>query len=78
MSDFAFHGISRLSPRAGQCPSDVIATRQVVSRPGADLLVPKGSSVRSVAELKGKKIAVAEGSSANYHLLAVLKKAGLG
>ena len=31
----------------------------------------------SVADLKGKKIAVAQGSSANYHLLAVLQKAGL-
>ena len=28
-------------------------------------------------QLKGKTIAVAEGSSANYHLLAVLKQAGL-
>jgi sulfonate transport system substrate-binding protein len=43
----------------------------------AALLVPKGSSVHSVAQLKGKKIAVAEGSSADYHLLAVLKQAGL-
>jgi sulfonate transport system substrate-binding protein len=44
---------------------------------GSALLVPKGSAIHSVAELRGKKIAVAEGSSADYHLLAVLKKAGL-
>jgi sulfonate transport system substrate-binding protein len=44
---------------------------------GTALLVPKGSSVHSVAQLKGKKIAVAEGSSSNYHLVAVLKQAGL-
>ena len=31
----------------------------------------------SVADLKGKKVAVAEGSSANYNLLAQLDKAGL-
>jgi sulfonate transport system substrate-binding protein len=43
----------------------------------AALLVPKGSSVHSVAQLRGKTIAVSEGSSANYHLLAVLKQAGL-
>jgi sulfonate transport system substrate-binding protein len=43
----------------------------------AGLLVPKGSSVTSISQLKGKKIAVAQGSSADYHLLATLTKAGL-
>jgi sulfonate transport system substrate-binding protein len=43
----------------------------------AALVVPKNSPITSVAGLKGKKIAVAEGSSANYHILALLKKAGL-
>jgi sulfonate transport system substrate-binding protein len=43
----------------------------------AGLLVPKGSKVTSVAQLKGKKIAVAQGSSADYHLIWALKKAGL-
>ena len=33
--------------------------------------------IKSVADLKGKKVAVAEGSSANYNLLAQLDKAGL-
>ena len=41
------------------------------------LLVPKGSPITSVAQLKGKRIAVAQGSSAEYHLLTVLTKAGL-
>jgi len=44
---------------------------------GSALLVPKGSSIRSVAQLRGKRIAVAQGSSADYHLLTVLTKAGL-
>jgi sulfonate transport system substrate-binding protein len=43
----------------------------------AALLVPKGSSINSIKDLKGKKIAVAQGSSADYHLLSVLTKAGL-
>jgi sulfonate transport system substrate-binding protein len=43
----------------------------------AAVVVPKGSPIHSVAQLRGKKIAVAEGSSADFHLLAVLKKAGL-
>jgi sulfonate transport system substrate-binding protein len=41
------------------------------------LLVPKGSTVTSVKQLRGKSIAVAQGSSADYHLLATLTQAGL-
>jgi sulfonate transport system substrate-binding protein len=43
----------------------------------AALLVPKNSPITSVAQLKGKSIAVAQGSSADYHMLAILTKAGL-
>ncbi len=44
---------------------------------GSAILVPKNSPIHSVAQLKGKSIAVAQGSSADYHLLAILTKAGL-
>jgi len=44
---------------------------------GSALLVPKGSPITSVAQLRGKRIAVAQGSSADYHLLTVLRTAGL-
>jgi sulfonate transport system substrate-binding protein len=44
---------------------------------GAAVLVPKGSPIKNVAELKGKKIAVSQGSSGNYHILALLEKSGL-
>ena len=44
---------------------------------GSALLVPKGSAIHSVADLRGKRIAVAQGSSADYHLLTVLNKAGI-
>ena len=44
---------------------------------GSALLVPKGSPIRSLTQLRGKRIAVAQGSSADYHLLTVLNKAGL-
>jgi sulfonate transport system substrate-binding protein len=44
---------------------------------GSALLVPKGSAIHTVAQLRGKRIAVAQGSSADYHLLTVLTKAGL-
>jgi sulfonate transport system substrate-binding protein len=43
----------------------------------AAILVPENSPIKTVAQLKGKKIAVAQGSSANYQLLAALTKAGL-
>jgi len=44
---------------------------------GAAIVVPKNSPIKTVAQLRGKKIAVSQGSSADYHLLATLKLAGL-
>lgn len=41
------------------------------------LLVPKDSPVHSVAQLRGKRIAVAPASSGAYHLLTELHKAGI-
>jgi sulfonate transport system substrate-binding protein len=41
------------------------------------ILVPAKSGITSVAELKGKKVAVVKGSSANYLLVAAVLKAGL-
>lgn len=44
---------------------------------GTAILVPASSPIHSVAQLRGKRIAVTQGSSSNYHLLATLAKAGL-
>jgi sulfonate transport system substrate-binding protein len=44
---------------------------------GSAIVVPKNSPIHSIAQLKGKRIAVAQGSSGDYHLLTVLNKAGL-
>lgn len=41
------------------------------------VLVPEGSSARSVVDLKGRRIAVAKGTSGHYLLLAALNQAGL-
>lgn len=41
------------------------------------IVVPPGSTVHSVSQLKGKRVAVAQGSSAQYTLLALLGKEGL-
>lgn len=44
---------------------------------GDALLVPKDSPLTRTTQLKGASIAVAQGSSAHYQLLAQLRKAGL-
>ena len=54
-----------------------IAGARITPGAAAALVVPKNSPITSISQLKGKKIAVAQGSSADYHLLTVLNKAGL-
>jgi len=44
---------------------------------GQTIEVPKDSPIKTVQQLRGKKIAVAKGSSAHYHLLSVLTKNGM-
>jgi sulfonate transport system substrate-binding protein len=44
---------------------------------GSAILVPQNSTLTSPEQLRGKRIAVAQGSSAHFHLLTVLTKAGL-
>ncbi|ALU92568.1 ABC transporter substrate-binding protein [Streptomyces globisporus C-1027] len=45
---------------------------------GEVIVVPEDSPLKEPAQLKGKSIAVAQGSSAHFQLVASLKKAGLG
>ncbi|MFI8236380.1 ABC transporter substrate-binding protein [Streptomyces sp. NPDC085866] len=45
---------------------------------GDAILVPNDSKLTGPAQLKGRSIAVAQGSSAHYQLVASLKAAGLG
>lgn len=44
---------------------------------GDAILVPTDSELKKPGELKGKSVAVAQGSSAHYQLIASLRKAGL-
>ena len=44
---------------------------------GEAILVPKDSALKSVAELKGKKVALNKGSNVHYLLVRALEKAGL-
>ncbi|MDX6344358.1 MAG: sulfonate transport system substrate-binding protein [Trebonia sp.] len=55
----------------------VVGARTVPSGDQDAVVVPKGSSITSIQQLKGKKIAYGSGSSGNYQLLTVLNKAGL-
>ncbi len=46
--------------------------------PGSEaIVVPKGSSLRSLADLKGKKIALNKGSNVHFLLVKALEKAGI-
>jgi sulfonate transport system substrate-binding protein len=44
---------------------------------GEAILVPKDSKLKSVADLKGKKVALNKGSNVHYLLVRALEKAGL-
>jgi sulfonate transport system substrate-binding protein len=55
---------------------EIVGARQTNGDQDA-LVVPKGSPITSIQQLKGKKIAYGSGSSGNYNLLTVLTKAGL-
>jgi sulfonate transport system substrate-binding protein len=73
-------GVGDLPPvfaAAGGEAITIVGARVAVNGDQDAILVPKGSSITSISELKGKKIAYGSGSSANYQLLTVLKKAGL-
>ncbi|MBB1602062.1 sulfonate ABC transporter substrate-binding protein [Variovorax sp. UMC13] len=49
-----------------------------VSRPASEaVLVPKGSALRTVADLKGKKIALNKGSNVHYFIVKLAEKHGL-
>jgi sulfonate transport system substrate-binding protein len=56
---------------------EIVGARAVPSGDQDALVVPKGSPITSIQQLKGKKIAYASGSSGNYDLLTVLNKAAL-
>ena len=42
-----------------------------------ELVIPKGSKLKSVADLKGKKVAYVDSTTAHYFLLKMLQEAGL-
>jgi sulfonate transport system substrate-binding protein len=61
---------------AGGAQVKIVGARITPAAAGA-VVVPKGSPITSIQQLKGKTIAAPEGTSADYHLLTVLAAAGL-
>jgi len=57
--------------------SIVYVANEPASPKGEGLLVKADSPLKTVAELKGKKVAVAKGSNSHYFLIQALAKAGL-
>ncbi|MEE7490750.1 aliphatic sulfonate ABC transporter substrate-binding protein [Methylobacterium oryzae] len=55
----------------------VYAAAQEAGGSGAGILLPKGSEIRSLAALKGKRVAFAKASSSHNLTIAALEKAGL-
>ncbi|TXN63748.1 aliphatic sulfonate ABC transporter substrate-binding protein [Methylobacterium sp. WL6] len=55
----------------------VYAAAQEAGGSGSGILLPKGSTIRSLSELKGKRVAFAKASSAHNLTVAALEKAGL-
>ncbi|MGC5778865.1 aliphatic sulfonate ABC transporter substrate-binding protein [Methylobacterium sp. NFXW15] len=55
----------------------VYAAAQEAGGSGSGILLPKGSTLKSLADLKGKRVAFAKASSAHNLTVAALEKAGL-
>ncbi|MCJ2020121.1 aliphatic sulfonate ABC transporter substrate-binding protein [Methylobacterium sp. E-065] len=55
----------------------VYAAAQESGSSGIGILLPKGSGIRGLADLKGKRVAFAKASSAHNLTIAALEKAGL-
>lgn len=55
----------------------VYAAAQPNGGSGSAILLPKGSEIRTLQDLKGKRVAFAKGSSAHNLTIAALEKAGL-
>jgi sulfonate transport system substrate-binding protein len=58
--------------------ADLVYIGNEPAAPAAEaVIVPKNSPIKSVAELKGKKVAINKGANAHYLLVKVLEKAGV-
>lgn len=73
--DFAITG--NTPPIVGGLTDTKVLSAYSNEAKGDAILIPQGSDIKSVADLKGKSVAVARGSSAHGHLILQLEKAGV-
>ncbi|AZS51488.1 sulfonate ABC transporter substrate-binding protein [Entomomonas moraniae] len=58
--------------------ADLVYVANEIAAPKSEaILVPKGSTIKSVAELKGKRVALNKGSNVHYLLVKALDEVGL-
>jgi len=58
--------------------ADLVYVGNEPSSPASEaIIIPKNSTLKSIADLKGKKIALNKGSNVHYLLVKVLEKAGI-
>ncbi|MBV9383598.1 MAG: aliphatic sulfonate ABC transporter substrate-binding protein [Streptosporangiaceae bacterium] len=62
---------------AGGEAVEIVGARKTDAGDQDAVIVPKNSTITSISQLRGKRIAVGNGSSADYNLLTVLTKGGL-
>lgn len=73
--DFAITG--NTPPIVGGLTDTKVVSAYSNETKGDAILIPEDSDITSVADLKGKSVAVARGSSAHGHLVLQLEKAGV-
>ncbi|CAO4177945.1 Aliphatic sulfonates family ABC transporter periplsmic ligand-binding protein [Methylorubrum aminovorans] len=74
-----FGSAGETPPIFAQAASDALAyvAHEPAAPKGEAILVPKASPVRSVADLRGKKVALNKGSNVHYLLVRAIEAAGL-
>jgi sulfonate transport system substrate-binding protein len=75
--DFGFAGEAPPIFAQAASPNLVYIATEPPQPRGEAILVPEGSSLRSVAELRGKRIALNKGSNVHYFLARALRSVGL-
>src|SRR5580693_2397118 len=63
--------------QAAGAPIRYVAYEPAAPR-GEAILIPKGSPLKSIADLRGKKVALNKGSNVHYLLVKALEKVGVG
>ncbi|EAP71918.1 Alkanesulfonates-binding protein [Ralstonia solanacearum UW551] len=76
--DVAFTGDTPLCVRAGRRQGPALRRGLEPPKPDSSaILLPQGSTLKTLADLKGKRVALQKGSSAHFLIVSGLRKGGL-